>query len=125
VPVARETASAKVLLSKFDFNLGVRVPVMIDEIKEGGVLSKTAKVAEIIDPITNMIKKVTDYEIKSSISVVDIDGGVSLQMSEELTSPGQMLLYDSTGKLSVSSDINDQRSFRVYSFAKEKEKNEK
>lgn len=125
VPVARETASAKVLLSKFDFNLGVRVPVMVDKIKEGGVLSKTAEVAEVIDPITNMIMKVSDYEVKSSISVVDIDGGVTLEMSEELTSPGQMLLFDSTGKLSVSNDIDDQRSFRVYSFAKEKEQLEK
>ena len=125
VPVARESATAKVLLSKFDFNLGVRVPVMVDEIKEGGVLNQTAAVAEVIDPITNRIKKVTDYEIDSSISVVDLDGGVPLEMSEGLTSPGQMLLFDSSGKLSVSNDIDDQRNFRVYSFAKEKEDNEK
>lgn len=121
VPVARESATAKILLSKFDFNLGMRVPVMVEGIKEGSVLSKTAEVAEVIDPISNMIKKVTDYEVKSSISVVDLDGGIPLEMSEGLTSPGQMLLFDSTGKLSVSNDIDDQRSFRVYSFAKEKE----
>jgi hypothetical protein len=121
VPVARESPTAKVLLSQFDFKLGVRVPVIVEEIREGGVLSKTAEVAEVIDPITNEIKKVTDYELKSSLSVVDLDGGVPLEMSEDLTSPGQMLLFDSTGKLSVSNDIDDQRSFRVYSFAKEKE----
>ena len=125
VPVARESATAKVLLSKFDFNLGVRVPVMVEEIKEGGVLSKTAEVAEVIDPITNKIMKVENYEIGSSISVVDLDGGIPLEMSEGLSSPGQMLLFDSSGKLSVSNDIDDQRGFRVYSFAKEKEANEK
>lgn len=121
VPIARESATAKVLLSKFDFNLGVRVPVMVEGLKEGGVLSTTAEVAEVIDPITNMIHKVADFEVKSSISIVDLDGGMPLEMSEGLNSPGQMLLFDTTGKLSVSNDVDDQRNFRVYSFAKEKE----
>lgn len=125
IPVARDTPSAKVMLSNFDFSLGVRVPAVIEDVKEGGVLRKKADSVEVIDPITNEIKMLKDADLMSSISLVDIDGGMPLEIVEDLTSPGQMLLFDSTGRLSVTNDIDDQRAFRVYTFAEEKEALEK
>ena len=121
IPVARDVPKAELLLSQFDKDLGVRVPVILKDVNEGTVLRQTVETADVIDPIELKIKKVTDYAILSSTMVIDIEGGVPLQISEGLTSPGQILLFDGNGKLKVSEDVSEQRDYRVYSYADERE----
>jgi hypothetical protein len=44
-----------------------------------------------------------------------------LEITDELTEPGMVLLFDQSGQLRLSDDINDQEFYRIKSFAAEKE----
>ncbi len=119
VEYSRDTPKAKVVVSQFMAKYGVKVP-MAFEITEGSVLSKKAETADVVDPISLDIRKIPDPEFVSSTTVVDLDGGRPLQITEGLTEPGVMLLYDQSGQLRVSDEIEDLESYRIQSFAEEK-----
>lgn len=120
VKVHRESPKAEMVISKYDSALGVRVPVLVKDVKEGSVLTKTAEKADVIDPISLKIKKVENYTVETTNTIIDLSGGEQLAISDDLVSPSRVLMFDSSGKLSVSDDISQQREFRVYSYADER-----
>jgi hypothetical protein len=121
VVVESNPPKAEVVASSFKPALGVFVPTLIDA-TEGTVLSKKAETADVVDPITLEVKKVEDVEIKSSATIIDIEGGLPLEIveDEEMTEPGLFLMMDSNGNLEVHQSTDDQRSYRIKSFAKER-----
>ncbi len=124
IVVETSSPTAEVMASSFDFNLGVFIPTLIDA-TEGTVLSKKVASADVVDPITLEVKKKADVVIKSSATVIDIEGGLALKVVDddpEMLEPGMFLMMDSDGKLHFRNTATDQKTFRIKSFADERGK---
>jgi len=119
VEYARDAPKAKILASQYDLKTGARVPMQID-VTEGSVLSKKMESVDVVDPITLTVKKMPDAELISGTTVVDLEGGSPLAITEELSSPGMMLLFDQSGQLTVTDEVSDQQMFRTFTYAEER-----
>ncbi|MCO8121555.1 hypothetical protein NHH03_07395 [Stieleria sp. TO1_6] len=119
--IESEPPVAEVVTSSFDPSLGVFVPAMM-QATEGTVLSKKVEVAEVVDPITLEVKKLENAKIDSSATVVDIEGGLPMAITDDetITEPGMFLIMNSDGSLSVHGSVDEQRQFRIKSFAEER-----
>lgn len=121
VPVASTEPKAEVVASWFDPALGVFVPTLINA-TEGTVLSTKVESADVVDPITLEVKKTEEKVIKSAATIIDIDGGLPLGIVEddEMVQPGLFLMMDGNGKLKISDAVEQQRFYRIKSFATER-----
>ncbi|KAA5540059.1 hypothetical protein FYK55_22365 [Roseiconus nitratireducens] len=121
VVVEGESPTAEIIASSFDPRLGVFIPVIV-EASEGTVLGREAEKADVVDPITLEVKKVENPKIDSSATVIDIEGGVPLQIieDEQMQEPGLFLMTDSNGKLIVRESVQDQQRYRRQSFAEDR-----
>ncbi len=122
VSYRRDPPNGKILATQYDPTYATRVPMTID-VTEGTVLSKRVdkdETVDVVDPITLQVKKLPNAELISRTTVVDLDGGSKLAITDDLTEPGIMLLYDNEGSLTVTDDINDQEYYRIYTYAKER-----
>lgn len=90
------------------------------EATEGTVLSQKAETADVVDPITLAVKKMTDAELVSGTTIVDLEGGTPLAITKDLTAPSMMLLFDQSGELKVADEVTDQHMFRTYTYAEER-----
>lgn len=118
----RDAPTAKILASQYDASTAARIPIKMD-IFEGAVLSHKAESADIVDPITLNVLKMTEPELTSSTTVVDLDGGNPLWKPAgdgDLTEPGLMLLFDQSGELKVTDEIGDHEFYRIYTYADER-----
>ena len=125
--------TAKMVISQFSPEVNTRLPMTV-EVTEGSVLSGEADFAEVIDPIALEVRKfqyvdeegepIPDKKVRivSNASVIDIDGGAKLDIdsSDGMTTPGYMLIFDPSGGLQVKPEVEDQRKYRIYSFAEER-----
>tara|TARA_R110002049_G_scaffold72490_2_gene187056 strand:- start:41123 stop:43114 length:1992 start_codon:yes stop_codon:yes gene_type:complete len=125
--------TAKMVVSQFSPEVNTRIPMTI-EVTEGSVLSAEADFADVIDPIKLEIRKLQyldeegepipdkKVQVVSSTTVIDINGGAKLDIdsSEGMTEPGYMLIFDPSGGLSVKPEIEEQRKYRIFSFAEER-----
>jgi hypothetical protein len=124
VLVDAEPPKANVVVSQFKAAYGTRLPMFIESITEGAVLSKTAEFGDIVDPITLEVKKLPDAKVISGATIIDLDGGLplSIQEGEGLVEPGLMLLFDEDGGLAVHEEVDDQELYRSASFAEQRGK---
>ena len=53
-------------------------------------------------------------------TIVDIDGGLPLGITEDLNEPGMILLFDQNGSLHLSDDVSDMEMYRINSYADER-----
>ncbi|MCA9137316.1 MAG: hypothetical protein KDB00_11175 [Planctomycetales bacterium] len=117
-----EPPKAEVVAESFDPKLGVFVPTRM-EATEGTVLSQKVESAEVVDPITLEVKKTGETTIVSSATVIDIEGGAPLEIVEDdeaVVEPGFFLMMDGEGKLKVKDATEQQRLYRIKSFAEER-----
>lgn len=121
--IPREPASAEMVTSQFSLQYGTRMPIRTN-VQPGMMLSAKAETAGLIDPIAMQVKKFPDGEarINNQTTVVDISGANPAANDEELSLPGNFLLMNPDGSLNVTDDVNDQRRYRIYSFATERGK---
>ncbi|MEL6106104.1 MAG: hypothetical protein AAFU85_08710 [Planctomycetota bacterium] len=126
VVLESSSPKAEVVASSFNLKYGVFVPTLI-EAQEGTVLSKKVETADVVDPINFEIRKLEDTDtepliIRSTATIIDIEGGVPLEFVEddEMVEPGLFLMMDASGKLKVRDSIEEQRVYRIQSFAKER-----
>lgn len=117
----RDSPTAKIVVSQFDPAYGTKVAMEM-EVTEGSVLSHKAEHADVVDPIKLEVKKMPDPKFVSNSIIVDLAGGRELKITDELTEPGMVLMFDQMGKLRLSDEIQDQELYRIKSFADEKEK---
>ncbi len=113
---------AEIVSESFDPALGVFVPALI-EATEGTVLSKKVESADVVDPITLEVKKTGEKIISSFATVIDVEGGAPLQIvegDENIYEPGLFLMMDGEGKLVVRDEAEEQRMYRIKSFAEER-----
>ncbi|QEG00039.1 hypothetical protein Mal15_41070 [Stieleria maiorica] len=122
IEIESEPPKAEVVASSFDPSLGVFVPTRM-EATEGTVLSTEVESADVIDPITLEVKKTgAPKVIKSSATVIDVEGGAPLEIvdDETIVEPGMFLMIDSNGKLKVKDATEEQRFYRIQAFADER-----
>ncbi|WP_404309254.1 hypothetical protein [Neorhodopirellula lusitana] len=121
VKYSKSQPTAKALSLNHNVQYATVMPIYKKEVTEGSTMAHSGDV-ELIDPITLSIKKAPDTKVLSGTTVVDIQGGRSLDMddSDKLKSPGMMLLFDESGGLKLKSEVGDQESYRIYSFADER-----
>ncbi len=122
IEIESDPPKAEVVASSFDPRLGVFVPARM-EATEGTVLSTEVESAEVVDPITLEVKKTSEPKvIKSSATVIDVEGGAPLEIvdDETIVEPGIFLMVDSDGKLQVRDATEEQRVYRIQSFAEER-----
>jgi len=133
VDFERDPPTAKMVISQFSPEIQTRIPMTVD-VTEGSVLSALADFAEVIDPINLEIRKFQHVNdegepipnrkvgVITGTTVIDIEGGRKLDIDpgDKMTEPGYMLMYDPIEGLIVREEIEDQRPYRVYSFADER-----
>ena len=122
VRLETEAPKAEVVAESFDAALGVFVPTLI-EASEGTVLSQKVESADVVDPITLEVKKTGEKTIKSSATIIDVEGGVPLELLEDdddIIEPGLFLIMDGDGNLKVRDSVQEQRRYRIKSFAEER-----
>jgi len=113
---------AKVVVTAWSPQYGVRIPIFQD-VTRGTVVNKVGTI-DVPDPLAMEVKKLPEETVKTSNVVLDITGGRPLDISqgENQTEPGVLLMFDPSGGLEVIDEIETQRSYRLYSFADEREK---
>lgn len=125
IDYVRSPAQGKAVGMEWDMRLATNVPAELT-VAPGAVLN-AKQAAEVIDPLTTVIKKTEERDIETDITVVDLFGGELLQITretdedEEMTAPGTMLMFDPEGGLSVRDDIDDLHGYRMHTFADERE----
>ena len=126
IVIESSSPTAEVVASSFNTLYGVFVPTLI-KAQEGTVLSKKVETADVVDPISFEVKKIVEEPkkpvvIRSTATIIDIEGGLPLEFVEEdeMVEPGMFLMMDSSGKLQVRDSIDEQRVYRIQSFAKER-----
>ncbi|MEM6690767.1 MAG: hypothetical protein AAF664_15140 [Planctomycetota bacterium] len=122
VDLFKDDPKAKLIVKNPDANLGTQVPVLIDGAIEGLPLSGKFESVDLIDPINRKIKKTdSSYSVDSQSVMVDISGGEELEIAEDMTAPGQMLILQSDGSLKVLDAIENQNDYKIYAFEAEEE----
>jgi hypothetical protein len=84
------------------------------------VLTKELESADVVDPISLKVKSLPNPKLISGTTVVDIDGAEPLKITDDVTSPGMMLLFDQSGRLVLRDEAEDQELYRIYSYAEER-----
>ena len=120
VQYTRDMPTATVATCNFDAKIDAKVPVRVEQLIEGAILSAKADHADVVDPITLEVKKTPPVEFVSETTIVDIDGGLPLSITEDLTEPGMLLLFDQNGSLHLSDDVSDMEMYRINSYADER-----
>lgn len=88
-------------------------------VTRGSVLDALVDSAEVIEPVSLIIKEIKDAKIISQLVVIDIAGGDSLPTTvrkEKLASAGEYLLLTADGSLVVHNELDDMKDFSLYRF---------
>lgn len=120
VEYMRDLPTATLAVCNFDAKIDAKVPVRSEELIEGALLSVKAEHADVVDPITLEVKKTPPVEYVSETTIVDIDGGLPLGITEDLTEPGMVLFFDQDGSLHLTDDVFDMEMYRINSYADER-----
>ena len=120
VQYIRDLPTATLATCNFDAAIDAKVPVRVEQLIEGSVLSVKAEHADVVDPITMAVKKTPPVEFVSETTIVDIDGGLPLGITEDLNEPGMILFFDQDGSLHLSDEVSDMEMYRINTYADER-----
>lgn len=121
VEYERNPPKAELVALKWDTKLATDL-ILPFEATPGSVLTKSG-VATVIDPIDLSIRKTEERQIDTSTVVLDMYGGRELALADDpaITEPGMVLMFDENGGLKVLDELSQLDSYRLYSFADERE----
>ncbi len=122
--VQLEEDQAKLAPVVWDRKRAVDVPAERD-VYRGTMLNFTQD-AEVVHPISLIVKLLKDFEFKTDAMVVDLRGGDELpgDGDEKLTAPGEIAVIDGNGKLIVRNELDDWEDFRRFTLVDEKEQSQ-
>jgi hypothetical protein len=104
--------SATIAVTAFDPQDGVQAGAELATVRRGGVANALNKEVQVRD-VGGQVKSVT-LDFKSDIVVLDIFGGKTLPGKRRvppLTAPGEILLMDADGNLTVRNELDDRLSY--------------
>ena len=92
-----------------------------DKAVRGSVLNFVRKQFDVLDPVTLVIKLLEGFTLKSEYLVADLRGGDDLPGDGEkaVVAPGEYLVVDGMGQLTVIDELDDAKDFARYTFADE------
>jgi hypothetical protein len=96
----------------------VDVPAQVD-VSRGSILNSVQD-ATVIHPVTRQPVELSAYAFSTNAIVADMMGGEEIPLLDKLskkpplTAPGELLIFDSTGKLHVQHETDDIDSLRRY-----------
>jgi hypothetical protein len=120
VQYQRDAPKVTVAISNFDPEIDAKVSVRAEKLFEGALLSAKADHADVVDPITLEVKKTPPVEYESGTIIVDIDGGLPLDITDDLNEPGMILLFGGDNSLQLSDDVSDMEMYRINTYADER-----
>jgi hypothetical protein len=126
VETSQRGAVGNIVFADWDANLGIDIPTE-HEVQKGSLFyfGTKDKEPEVVDPVSKSIKKVKGYKLSEVAAVVDVRGGENLghnnDRGDKLATAGEMLVFRPDGSLVVCNELDDQMSFRMFTFADEKE----
>jgi len=136
VEVTAAGVKAKLVYGEWDIKMGLMVPKIV--IADRGMVLSGPPIeggSDVIHPVTKVIKQLTGFGFRNSVTIADLRGGQPLAAQnrpekhdkDPLPSGGEVVAYDPrTGDLVISSEFTDLEDYRMYSFADEIDKaNEK
>ena len=100
---------AKVLISSADEKEGIEAAAEVP-VQRGSVAASSVKPVLARDPRTNQTRELENVNFRTDRVVVDIRGGKPLSRIKDsgFNSPGEVLLVDPSGNLTVRSELEDQ-----------------
>ncbi len=123
IDYVRSPATAKAVTTMWDWRYAVAVPAPLD-VQPGSLLNATLD-AEVVDPLTLVVKTKPNSNVRSNAVVLDIAGGepLELQVEDDLTRPGMVFVFDPVdGGLKVLEEIDDRFDYNMYTFTDDKPK---
>ena len=111
-------SKAESVFVELDKDKSVYIPIT-NSVERGAVFAKKKANAEIIHPITHVIKVLKDAKLSSLVAVVDIRGAVPLKMGSASRDPirtgGEVVSFDTqTGQLVISREFDDFTNFYMH-----------
>ena len=100
--------------SRYATDISVSKPV-----QRGTVLNARVEAAEVLEPVSLVIKLLKNAVVESDYVVVDLAGGTELPSAnrkERLAAPAEYLLMSPDGSLQVRSELTDAKDFAFYRF---------
>lgn len=96
------------------------------EVSRGSVLNFKQDVA-VPHPLTNVLKTVKEHQFKTDAFVVDIRGGVPLNVAEDMAeepvlTPGEFAVVDANGQLIIRNELDDIEDYRRFTYREDKVK---
>ncbi len=88
-------------------------------VQRGTVLNARVEAAEVLEPVSLVIKLLKNAVVESDYVVVDLAGGTELPSAnrkERLAAPAEYLLMSPDGSLQVRSELTDAKDFAFYRF---------
>ncbi len=92
-----------------------------DKAVRGAVLNFERKQFDVLDPVTLVIKLLEGFVLKSEYLMADLRGGDDLpgDSDKAVVAPGEYLVIDAAGQLTVIDELDDAKDFARYTFADE------
>ncbi len=104
--------TAKILVTAIDANAGLKAATEL-EVRRGAVANTGPVTVKVPHPLDNTPEELT-RSFESNIMILDIHGGKDVTRRRHdppLTSPGEILILDASGNLSVRSELDDREPF--------------
>lgn len=104
--------TAKILVTAIDANAGLKAATEL-EVRRGAVANTGPVVVKVPHPLDNSPQELT-RSFESNIMILDIHGGKDVTRRRHdppLTSPGEILILDASGNMSVRSELEDREPF--------------
>jgi hypothetical protein len=100
--------TARLLVTKIERAEGLEAATELKNVQRGSRANAPQKAVKVKHPTNNDIRELT-LDFQSNIVVLDIYGGRSLgrRRTEPITSPGEILVMDADGNITVRNDIDD------------------
>jgi len=104
--------TATIVVTSIDARTGLIAATEMKEVRRGTVGNTEQRAVKARNPLNKSIQDL-DLAIKSNIMVLDISGGKPLGAKSKLTTPGEILLMDANGNLTVRSEMDDVEQYNI------------
>jgi hypothetical protein len=104
----------------FDIQRAAEIPGQL-EVRRGTVANFVVDETEVLRPSLNLLEKLEDHEFRLNSFVLDLRGGRKHSKYDELNEPGEFLVIDSRGRISVINELTDMEDFKSNIFPEEAE----
>lgn len=117
-PIPNSQPVGKALAVVWDDAKVVDVPAEVD-VYRGSILN-FVKDAKVIHPVTHQVVDLSKYAFATDAIVADLMGGDVIPLLDKrsgkspLTAPGELLIFDSDGKLQVRNETDDIEGYRRF-----------